>query len=82
MFFHSVPFAWNGLISFYLPLAAEMADLFDRDADRIRAGVQLALAAGMLFLPFVAVISHLMRRAAGEFSPLAFVQFGAGSARP
>jgi hypothetical protein len=79
-----VLFGIGFLVAGFLPppapsaTAAEIADRFSRDADRIRAGVQLAWAAGMLFVPFVAVISHLMRRAEGEFSPLATVQFGAG----
>jgi hypothetical protein len=77
-------FAAGFLIAGFLPppsphqSAIQTAELFRHDATRIRIGLQIAWSASLLFLPFVALLSQLMKRSEGEFAPMAYTQLAAG----
>ena len=59
--------------------SAAVARMISDDHDRIRIGLQIAWASAALFLPFVALISILMKRVEGPESPLAYTQLAAGT---
>jgi hypothetical protein len=77
-------FAVGFLIAGFLPppapgqSASHLAHLYRTDATRIRIGLQIAWSSSVLFLPFVALLSQLMKRAEGEFAPWAYTQLAAG----
>ena len=58
--------------------ASRLAHLYRHDATRIRIGLQIAWSSSVLFLPFVALLSQLMKRAEGAFAPWAYTQLAAG----
>lgn len=58
--------------------ASQLAHLYRHDATGIRIGLQIAWSSSVLFLPFVALLAMLMRRAEGEFAPWAYTQLAAG----
>jgi hypothetical protein len=58
---------------------ADVAQLINDDHDRIRIGLQIAWASAALFFPFIAIISTLMKRIEGEYSPMAYTQLAAGT---
>ena len=77
-------FAAGFLIAGFLPppspgeSASHLAHLYRSDATRIRVGLQIAWSASVLFLPFVALLTMLMKRAEGSFAPWAYTQLAAG----
>lgn len=58
--------------------ASQLAHLYRHDATAIRIGLQIAWSSSVLFLPFVALLTILMKRAEGEFAPWAYTQLAAG----
>lgn len=76
----AVGFAIAGFIPPPAPTtpAQELARDVAAHADRMRAGVQVSWAAGVLFLPWIAVVSQVLRRIEGPGSIMARVQLGAG----
>jgi hypothetical protein len=80
----TVLFGVGFLIAGFLPppspgeSASHLAHLYRHDATRIRIGLQIAWSASVLFLPFVALLTMLMKRAEGEFAPWSYTQLAAG----
>jgi hypothetical protein len=80
----AVLFGVGFLIAGFIPppapheTASAVARLFAHDRTRIRIGLQIAWSCSLLFLPFVALLSQLMRRAEGDFAPMAYTQLAAG----
>jgi hypothetical protein len=62
--------------------AQQVADRFREHANSIRFGLLLTMYAGVLSIPWVAAISLQLKRIEGQFSPLAYTQFGLGMALP
>jgi hypothetical protein len=77
-------FALGFLIAGFIPppaphdTPAQVAHLLADHRTRVRVGLQIAWAASILFFPFVALLSQLMKRAEGEFAPMAYTQLAAG----
>jgi hypothetical protein len=71
---------------FPLPAAHHTAAYIGRyyrdHADGIRLGAVLLTAGAALFAPLAAVIAVQLKRIEGEFSPLAYLELGMGSASP
>ena len=59
--------------------AEQIAHFFDEHAVGIRVGMVLLLVGGVLYQPWVAVITVQMKRIEGSQSPLAYVQLGLGT---
>jgi hypothetical protein len=80
----AVLFGVGFLIAGFLPPpspgegAHALARLFRHDGTRIRIGIQIAWSSSVLFLPFVALLSQLMKRSEGDFAPMAYTQLAAG----
>jgi hypothetical protein len=80
----TVLFGVGFLIAGFLPppspgeSASHLAHLYRHDATRIRIGLQIAWSASVLFLPFVALLTMLMKGSEGEFAPWSYTQLLAG----
>jgi hypothetical protein len=80
----AVLFGIGFLIAGFLPppspaaSSRDTAHEFVQHRDAIRAGLQIAWSSSILFLPFVVVLSQLVKRVEGEYAPMAYVQLGAG----
>lgn len=59
--------------------AAEVADQYVREQDRIRLGGLIMMIATVFMMPFVAVISTQMARIEGRWTPLCFTNMVAGT---
>ncbi|MCV7055617.1 hypothetical protein [Mycolicibacterium gilvum] len=77
-----------GVIARFIPpphpglSAGEIADLYRGHSIRIRGGVQLAMWAGVLCVPWVVAVGLQMKRIEGRFAPLSYVQIGLGVLLP
>ncbi|MGY4103734.1 hypothetical protein ACW2Q0_29860 [Nocardia sp. R16R-3T] len=77
-------FAVGFIVAGFLPppapndSAGQVAALFAGHELRIRAGLQIAWSSSLLFVPFVALLSQLMKQTEGEFAPMAYTQLAAG----
>lgn len=60
--------------------AAYMGDYYRDHADSIRLGAVLLAAGAALLAPLAAVLAVQIKRIEGEFSPLAYLELGMGSA--
>lgn len=74
------------LVASWLPLpspdhsSSYVADYYQEHTDGIRLGAVLLAAGAALLAPLAAVIAVQLRRIEGEFSPLAYLELGTGSA--
>lgn len=81
-------FVGFGLIARFIPppqpalSATEIADLYRQHSLRIRLGVQMAMWAGVLCVPWVIAVGLQMKRIEGRFAPLAYVQIALGLLLP
>lgn len=77
-----------GLIARFIPppspalSAADVAALYRTHSIHIRIGMQLAMWAGILCVPWVIAIGLQMKRIEGRVAPLAYLQIGLGILLP
>jgi hypothetical protein len=77
-----------GLIARFIPppspalIATDIAALYRAHSIRIRVGMQLAMWAGVLCVPWVIAVGLQMKRIEGRVAPLAYLQIGLGILLP